>query len=333
MALPRPPYNPNAPIPNDPFYSPVTNFVSGPLGPLVIGSGLSVSVSGVLSAPGGGGGAGVSSIVAGTGTSISSSGPGGTGTVTINALTAGFLTGITVVSPLQTTGGTLPQLSILAATTSAAGAVQLNNTLISTATNLALTAAQGKALQDQISAISTGGGLTFAGSINASNGLLASVSTTGSGAGFVAGSSLPSAIPAIQDYFVVVTTAGSFTPPGGALTAFNIGDWVLCTGVIWERVATGPALSPASTTQAGIVELATNAETQAGTDATLAVTPAGLQFKVSDSTSLASSTSIASSNALKTTFDIANAALPKAGGTMTGNITFVTNQPVDAGTY
>jgi hypothetical protein len=36
---------------------------------------------------------------------------------------------------------------------------------------------------------------------------------------------------------------------------------------------------------------------------------------------------------VKTAYDLANAALPLAGGTMTGNITFVNNQPVDAGTY
>jgi hypothetical protein len=75
-----------------------------------------------------------------------------------------------------------------------------------------------------------------------------------------------------------------------------------------------------TTTAAGLVELATNAETQAGTDTIRAVTPSGLQSKVSDSTSTTSSTTIASSTAVKAAFDLANAALPKSGGRVTGNL-------------
>ena len=334
MVLPRPPYNPNQPIPNDTFFYPATYSVSGPLGPLVIGAGLDVSMNGVLSATGGGGGGAVTSIVAGTRITISSTGASpGTGTVTINANLTGLVTAVNVTPPLQSTGGTAPTLSILPASTSQFGITQLYNNTDSTATNLALTAAQGRALQQQINGIATGGGLTFAGTINATTGSLVSVSTTASGAGFVAGNPLPNASAPIADYFVVVTTAGSFTPPGGSLTAFNNGDWVLCTGVIWERVATGATFSPASTTAAGIVELATDAETQSGADATRAVTPASLQSKVSDSVSTSSATSIASSNAVKMAYDLGNAALPKAGGTMTGTITFANNQPIDAGTY
>lgn len=334
MVLPaRPQFNPNLPIPNDPFYSPQANSLQGTFGPLVIGSGLQVSVNGILSATGGGGGA-VTSIVAGTNITISSTGGSpGTGTVTINANLSGVVTAITVTAPLVSTGGTTPSLSILPASTSSFGATQLNDTTTSTAINLALTANQGRMLQNQINTLLVSGGLTLAGTINASNGLLASVTTSGSTKGFVAASFLPNASAAIQDYFVLVTTAGSFTPPGGVLTAFNNGDWILCTGVVWERLPVGATFSPASTTQAGIVELATNAETQLGTNATLAVTPAGLQSKVSDSVSLSSATSIASSNAVKTAYDVAAAALPKAGGTMTGTITFSNNQPVDAGTY
>jgi microcystin-dependent protein len=45
-----------------------------------------------------------------------------------------------------------------------------------------------------------------------------------------------------------------------------------------------------------------------------------LQSKISDSISTASSTAIASSTAVKCAYDIASCALPKAGGTMTGNV-------------
>ena len=75
-----------------------------------------------------------------------------------------------------------------------------------------------------------------------------------------------------------------------------------------------------TTTTVGLVELATGAETQTGTDAVRAVTPSGLQSKVSDSTSTTSSTTIASSTAVKSAYDLANAALPKAGGTITGEL-------------
>jgi hypothetical protein len=77
----------------------------------------------------------------------------------------------------------------------------------------------------------------------------------------------------------------------------------------------------ASTTAAGVVELATDAETQAGTDTLRAVTPASLQSKVSDSTTTTSSTTIASSTAVKSAKDVADAALPAAGGTISGNLT------------
>ena len=76
----------------------------------------------------------------------------------------------------------------------------------------------------------------------------------------------------------------------------------------------------ATTSIAGVIELATDAETQTGSETNRAVTPASLQSKLSDSTSTTSSTTIASSTAVKAAYDLANAALPKAGGTVTGNL-------------
>ena len=88
----------------------------------------------------------------------------------------------------------------------------------------------------------------------------------------------------------------------------------------------------ASTTAAGVVELATNAETQAGSLANRAVTPASLQSKVSDSTSTTSSTTIASSTAVKSAKDVADAALPAAGGTISGNLIVSGNLTVNGTT-
>lgn len=74
------------------------------------------------------------------------------------------------------------------------------------------------------------------------------------------------------------------------------------------------------------VGLATDAETQAGTNSTDAVTPSGLQSKVSDSVSTSSSTTLASSSAVKSVFDTFEAFqysqvlnVSKLGNDTTGN--------------
>jgi len=104
------------------------------------------------------------------------------------------------------------------------------------------------------------------------------------------------------------------------------------------------SLTPATTGQIGGVALATNAEVIAGTNNAKAVTPAGLAAKVastlqpgivqlSDNANLTSSTLAATPTAVKTAYTAAQAAqvtataaLPKAGGTMTGVITFAAAQ-------
>jgi hypothetical protein len=122
----------------------------------------------------------------------------------------------------------------------------------------------------------------------------------------------------------VGTSAPNASPAGSAGNS---------TGELWvDNSLTTPGLNyytgsafvnltPSGTTSTvGLVELATNAETQAGSDAVRAVTSAGLQSKLSDSTSTTSSTTIASSTAVKSAYDLANAALPKSGGTLTGEL-------------
>jgi len=104
------------------------------------------------------------------------------------------------------------------------------------------------------------------------------------------------------------------------------------------------SLTPAATTQIGGVALATSAETIAGSNNTKAVTPAGLAAKVastlqpgivqlSDSVAANNSSLAATQTAARTAFlagtaaqTTANAALPKAGGVMTGIITFANGQ-------
>jgi hypothetical protein len=104
------------------------------------------------------------------------------------------------------------------------------------------------------------------------------------------------------------------------------------------------SLGNATTSQIGGVRLATGTETVAGVDNTKAVTPAALAAKtattlrpgivqLSDSVAIADSTKAATQTAAKAAYDAAlaaqataSAALPKAGGTMTGAITFAPSQ-------
>jgi hypothetical protein len=120
----------------------------------------------------------------------------------------------------------------------------------------------------------------------------------------------------------VGSTAPNVSPAGSA--GNSLGElWVNnSTTINGLNYYTGSAfvnLTPSGTTTvAGLVELATNAETQTGTDTVRAVTPSGLQSKISNSTSTTSSTTIASSTAVKAAYDLADAALPKSGGRVTG---------------
>ena len=121
-------------------------------------------------------------------------------------------------------------------------------------------------------------------------------------------------------------SAPNSSPAVGGSTGNSIGEAWLDSSLtpagwkIWNGSAWVNATPLSSDTVQGLVELATNAEVQAGVDTARAVTAAGLQSKVSDSISTTSSSGIASSSAVKTAYDLANAALPKSGGIITGNL-------------
>ena len=293
-------FDPSNPIPNNPFYSLPTNYLQGPFGPLVIGSGLIVSPLGVISSSGGGGGGTVTAVTAGTGlaggtiTSVGTISLANTGavagtysypTLSVNAqgqitsiINGNPITGIAVNSPLVKSGATTsPTISILSASTSNVGAVQLNNSTSSTLTNQALTAAAGKSLQDQINAVAqNANGLILAGTLDASTGNIVTATSAGNLAGFTAGSPVPAASAGINDYYLIVTTAAaSYTPTGGtAISNVNVGDYILVSSGVWIILRVGPITGAyATTTTAGVVELATSAEAIAGTSQNVVLTP------------------------------------------------------------
>lgn len=211
---------------------------------------------------------------------------------------------IRVGANLNVTG--LGVLSVPNSSTTVRGAVQLVNDTVTNDATKALTAAAGYNLQLQIDAINVRNNLTFAGTLNAATGKLQSVSPEGFAVGFFVGSPLPFPSAVNDEYFVAVTVAGLYTPPGGAPVNAGVGDWFISDGSQWLYYDL--SVPYATTTSAGIVELATNAEVQAGTDPLVAVTPASLQSKLSSSVTSTSTTTIADSASVKIAYDAAIAA-------------------------
>jgi hypothetical protein len=178
---------------------------------------------------------------------------------------------------------TLPSTVGVASLVSNLGLTTITDNVTSTSIDSALSANQGKLLQDQISALTVASNLTFAGVLN-SVGTLTYVTTEGAAAGFTVGSTLPVAAAGNKEYFVICEQAGTITPPGGAATAVTQGDWFVSTGAAWQFLNVGFDVAYATTTQSGVVELATDAETQTGTDTLRVLTPSNLTSRTSTET-------------------------------------------------
>jgi len=198
-------------------------------------------------------------------------GGGGSGTVTSVAGTAPIaITGVATVTPT---------VCIAPASTTACGAVQLYDGVDNTSTALALTAAQGKVLQDQITALTNVSNLVLAGTLDASTGLVDTVTSAGVTAGYAIGSAIPAAGSATVDTYAIVTEPGTVTPPGGVATAATRGDWFIVAETApatyaWEFLNVGFDAPPATIHWPGIVCLSTNALAQGGINITTALTPA-----------------------------------------------------------
>jgi hypothetical protein len=250
------------------------------------------------------------------------------GTISVPAATSAAQGAVQVGTNIQVSSGTI---SVLNASTTQAGVVQLNDTTTSTSTTLALTAAQGKNLQDQITALSVSSNITLGGTYNANTGLVDSVTAQGTTAGLVVGNALPTPGPTNTEIFVIVDVQGTNGPNSPTLA--HVGDWYLSDGTTWQFLNVGFAPGQATTTSQGVVQLATDAEVQAGIDSSDAVVSSSLQSKLSDSTSTTSSTTIASSTAVKAAYDLAAAAIPCSTLTAKGSLVAASaaNTPANLG--
>ncbi len=312
------PFNPDTvtPIPNNPFYWPQESSFQTPQGPLIFGAGISVDyATGIVSvdpAPPASLGT-VTSVTAGPG--VVTTPPSGItrsgqvalatvstvvpGTYTYAAFTVDAYGRITQaqsgLAPVQSLTGLYPisvtglapslTVSIAAASTTNSGAVQLVDNLGTPSSSLALTANQGYLLQQQVSALSATSNIQFlAGTLNASTGNVTTSTTSGISAGITAGSPLPAASGTNIGAVLIVTTAGTYTPPGGTAVGAVAGDQFLSDGTNWVLFQTGFRAPYATTTTAGIVRYATVAETQALSNNTVAVTPFGLSGMIASTT-------------------------------------------------
>ena len=303
-------FDPLVPIPNDPFSSVPTWDFYTPSGLLIYTTGFTISpvpgtvsvsqvgppIIGTVTQVNGGTGIQTSPV---TGITVSGSvsltpapstlTPGSYryAGVTVNEygrITTAYVGTEPVISALAdfpvTVTGAAPTLnvSIAAGSTSQTGAVQLDDTLLSTSTSLALTANQGYVLNQDINSINVSvQGQFYAGLLSVATGTIISVTNLGNAAGFTVGLSLPLPGPVSSEGFVVASDNGSYSPPGST-TYYNVkaGDRFYCGLTSWLFVRETVDYPYATTTTPGLVQLARPGDVPSFTNNLLVVTPASL---------------------------------------------------------
>ena len=177
----------------------------------------------------------------------------GAGSSLVNRLTAGTNDQHLVVDSTAPNGlrwRSLPTTVGVADGVSNLGITTITDNTTSSSIDSALSANQGRRLQEQINALIASSNLTFAGTIGPDETLL-TVSTEGAAVGFVVGQPLPAPSPTNEDYFVICTSVASITPPGGVPNNVVPGDWFLSDGTTWLFLNIGFELSPATTSTLG----------------------------------------------------------------------------------
>lgn len=314
-----PPYNPQTPIPNNPFYNPDANRynLSYPTGQLIFGANFFVDyTTGLITAsPNPPNNGTVKLIVGGDG--IVTSPAGGittTGSIelkTIPTVAAGSYTYPTVAvnqygkvtlavngtTPVITLSATAPlfitgtnpnvNLGIRLASTAVSGAVQLVDSLVSTDNTKALTASQGFNLGMQMSFVGNAlADQVLAGTINVTTGNVSYLTPDGKvpTPAFTVGTVLPAATAAYNGYYFYTTGTATYTPPGGVATACVPNDKVICIDGSWVIIPSGLRLVPATTTTWGTTTLATPAETLARVVPNKSVSPGSLATMIASDT-------------------------------------------------
>ncbi len=158
------------------------------------------------------------------------------------AVNSGSGTGVSLnVSAAQPVyEGTTLTLNVDPASLSGAGTVQLTNSVAGQSESLAITQKAGNDLSNRIDQLS--GQQVLAGTYNCLTGTLVYVTPSAQGKGFVVGSNCPNPSVSIDNYYVIVVTGGSQSPPGLAPPAnpYKPGDWFICEGTtssVWVPIA------------------------------------------------------------------------------------------------
>jgi uncharacterized surface protein with fasciclin (FAS1) repeats len=317
-----PPFNPQIPIPNNPFNNPDADRynLSYPTGQLILGQNLKVDyTTGTVSiSPDPPNNGTVYQVTAGPG--LATTPPGGivaTGTIglqVIPTLTAGSYTYTSLsVNPygkvtLAVSGtnvlvnliGSAPiivsgnnpsrSLGIIQGTTLVPGAVQTVDNTSSNDSTKALSAQQGYLLQMQISNIASSlGGQAFGGFVDTTTGNITQLTPEGQARGGLSvGAVLPTPpfVPAgkYEGLYFILSASGTYVVPGGVPTVVVKDDRVFCIDDGWQVLLCGTRLAAASSGAAGLTVLATAPEVQALTEPNKSVTPGALAAMVASET-------------------------------------------------
>ena len=203
----------------------------------------------------------------------------------------GTVTSVTGSGAISVTDGTTtPAISVASASTSVAGVVQLSDSTGTTSSVLAATPTAVKSAYDLAAAAMPKAGGTFTGDIT----LGANVGVVFEGSTDDANETRLLAADPTADRLIYLPNAD--------------GTLVLSGAIVNADIAAGAAIS--------------GSKIVAGTTSVVGV------VQLTDSTSSTSTSTAATPNAVKSAYDLANAALPRTGGTMTGAITFAAGQTI-----
>lgn len=266
MPLPLPPRNLN-PIPNDPFYYPQDDALASSSGPLIVGAGLAVDYTDGTLVAAGGGLANVSAQLP-----LYKLGTATNPTFAVETANNAHLGVVQIGDNIDYTPAGI--ISLKNASPTARGIVQLADSTSNLSENLGLTARQGYILQQQINALALSSDLFFAGTFNSATSQMTTVSPKGEAAGFVEGANLPAPSADIAGYFVIIDTAGTYTPPAGAFPiTTRVGSWFLAQATQWRYLQISFQEQPATQTSFGTVRYATTSEALLSNRTQLAISP------------------------------------------------------------